>query len=381
MKSVLNKKIIFTSLIIAGFIACTSSSSSSSATRTVNSLTSDGSSISTAFGGTCVQLTRDVSSCKSSREDLGLSDDWLSFSCNVELGLADSSKNSVTSYDSATYITVTFTGVPAHPSNFFPSSGSYSFDANDYTVTGDYTDRYEDYTPTSANPNTLAQQSFVLYIPKSPSSSTHANKGLGVTGVTIDGIPIYSSLASGSDNIFKEAGSFDQCQGHPDSSSKYHYHSEPYSVNYQSSNVIGIMRDGYFIYGRYDYGGSTDLDTSNTSSDEFIYGGHVGTVPSTGTGSVFHYHVVYAKGCDHRTTDGSTIYADDGNYTTDSATNPCTGPTTGGTTVEVYFLSGFGNGGIFMTVPTASDNSGTMKNSTAASRSYYGSMAGDCTGC
>lgn len=59
------------------------------------------------------------------------------------------------------------------------------------------------------------------------------------------------------------------------------------------------MRDGFFIYGRYDYGSSTDVDVSNTSSNEYIYGGHVGTAPTTGTGSRFHYHATKFLGCYH----------------------------------------------------------------------------------
>jgi hypothetical protein len=191
-------------------------------------------------------------------------------------------------------------------------------------------------------------------------------------------VPIYNSLASSTDNIFAEAGSFDQCQGHPDSSSKYHYHSEPYGISYQDSNLIGVMRDGYFVYGRYDHSSTTDIDVTNASSDAYIYGGHVGTVPTSGTGNVFHYHATKAYGCYHRS--GNTIYADDGNVTVDGS-NPCTGPTSGGTPVTAYFLTGHGNGGTFMTVPTAADNSGTMTNHTVATRKYYGSVAGSCTGC
>lgn len=368
-------------LVILFLWACSDSSSlSSSLTRAVNALATDSTDIGTAFGGTCTSKTRDVSSCKAAREALGFEDEWLYFSCNVVLGLADASKNEVTSMAAATFITVKATGLPAHKSNFYPTTGTYSFSAYDYTVSGNYTDMYEAYSPSSGNPNLIAQQSYVLYIPKSPTSGTHANKSFGVTGISIDGVAIFNSLAAGDDNIFQEAGSFDECQGHPDAQSRYHYHSEPYALSYQDSKLIGIMRDGFFVYGRYEYGGNTDLDVTNTSSDAFIYGGNIGPSPLTGKGNQWHYHAIPAKGCVHRIGSGTTIWADDGNFTVDGS-NPCVGPTAGGTVVDVYFLSGFGNGGAFATPPTPVDNGGVMQNNTAATRAYWGSVEGDCTGC
>ena len=380
---VLSAVVVCAVLAAAVTISCSSnnastSSSTSTSTRAVNANLTTVTSVTSPYGGTCTKTTRDTSSCQSARTALSLSGDWLSFSCNVVLGLATSSFASTTNYASATYVSVTFTGVPDHTSNYYPTSGSYSFSANSYTVTGTYSSMYSAYTTSYPNPNTLSQQSYIMYIPISPTSATHASMGMGVVGVAIDGTPIYNSLAASTDNIYAEAGSFDQCQGHPDSSSKYHYHSEPYPISYQDSNLVGVMRDGYFVYGRYDYGGSSDIDVSNTGSDAYIYGGHVGTAPSTGTGSRFHYHATKGYGCYHR--NGSTIYADDGNVTVDG-TSPCTGPTAGGTIVTAYFLTGHGNGGTFLSVPTATDNGGTMRNPTAAQRYYYGSAAGSCTGC
>lgn len=371
--------------VLAGIWACSGGSSSSGggsssgSTRAINAnLTTVGTV--TVTGGSCTKTTRDTSSCQSARTALGLSGDWLSFSCNVVLGLANASLASVTTYASATYVTVTAVGLPDHKSNFYSTSGTYSFTANSYTVTGNYADMNKSFTPSFPNPNTTAQQSYVFYIPISPVSTTHASMAMGPVGVAIDGTPIYNNLAANSDNIFAEAYSFDECQGHPANGGTYHYHSEPYAISYQDSNLVGVMRDGYFIYGRYDYNGSTDLDVSNTSSTAYIYGGHVGASPTTGTGNVFHYHATKNRGCYHRNTAGTTVYADDGNITV-NGTNPCSGPTAGGTDTTVYFMSGHGNGGTFATPPTATDNSGTMLNATPATRSYYGSVAGTCTGC
>ena len=362
--------------IMAAVAACSSSGtgiSSTTSSRAINANVTLGTSITTAYGGTCQKITRDVSSCQAARTALGLTGDWLKFSCNVVLGLATSSMTSTTSYSGATYVTVTFYGLPDHTSNFYPTTGTYSFTANGYTVTGSYNSMYSAYTTTYANPNSIAQQSFIMYIPINPVSTTHASQAMGPVGVSIDGVPIYNNLAATTDNIFAEAGSFDQCQGHPsgENGGTYHYHSEPYTISYQDSNFIGVMRDGYFVYGRYDYGGSTDIDVSNTSSDAYIYGGHVGTSPTDGTGSRFHYHATKFVGCYHMS--GTSHYSDDGNTTCSLGT--------GGTLVTAYFLTGHGNGGVFQTVPSSTVDGPAMVKNTAATRNYYGSVAGTCTGC
>lgn len=338
------------------------------------------STVDTAYGATCDKVTRDVSSCKAAREALGLTGDWLSFSCAVELSLADASKSAVTSYASATYVVLKSVGLPDHLSNYYPTSGNYTFTSNSKSYTGTYSSMYSAYTTTYPNPNTLSQQSYTAYIPINPVATSHATMAMGAVGFAIDGSALFSTLAANTDNIFAEAGSFDKCQGHPEQLGQYHYHTEPYTISYQDTNLIGVMRDGYFVYGRYDNGGTTELDVSSKTSDAYIYGGHTGTAPTTGTGSRFHYHATKHYGCYHRTIGASpTVYADDGNVTVDG-TDPCTGPTSGGTKVTAYFVSGHGNGGTFATLPTPTDAT-AMKNTTAAIRYYYGSVAGDCAAC
>lgn len=382
----LNWKTAAVALAGAGMIAtasCSSSSSGDSSSTTTYDRAVDAyqtfvQTISTSFGGsnagTCRQVSRDTSSCQAARTALGLSGDWLKFSCNVTLGLATSGGASTTTYGSATYVTVTFYAIPDHTSNYFPTSGSYSFTANGMSVGGTYSSMYTAYTTAYTDPNVIAQQSYVLSIPINPTSGTHASQGMGVIGVSIDGIPLYNNLAANTDNIFAEAGSFDTCQGHPsnEGGGNYHYHSEPYSISYQDSNTIGVMRDGYFIYGRYDNGSTSDI-TLTAGSDEYIYGGHVGAVPSDTSTSRFHYHATKFTGCYHQS--GSQHYTDDGNTTCSLGT--------GGTLVTAYFLTGHGNGGVFATVPTGSQvvGGGTMVKNTAATRNYYGSVAGPCTGC
>ena len=365
-------------------------------TRTLNALNTATSTV----NNSCTLVTRDTTSCQAARTALGLSGNWLKFSCNVTLGLTDSSGNSTTTYSKASNVTVAFVDLPDHSSNYYSTSGSYSFTANSSSVSGSFQDLTNSYVPSYPNPANIAQQSITMSIPINPShwSSTQA-MDLGQTGVTINGVAIYSNLANAADSIYTEEASFDQCKGHPstENGGTYHHHSEPYSISYNDNKLIGVMRDGYFIYGRKDYDGtdvsatwtSTSSLSSTTGTDMlYVYGGHAGTDPQTGTGNTFHYHLTQFTGCLHYTGTGSSLthYPDDG-----STTCFCTGNT--GSLLTAYFLTGHGTGGTFSTPSTATVSNGsatcvynsttyttTLQSSTAGVRYYYGTP-GACSGC
>ncbi len=365
------------------FMSCAkstdSTTTSTSSTRAINANISSLLSVTTPYGGTCEQLTRDTSSCKSAREALGLSGNWLNFSCNVVLGLATSSGSSTTTFSNATYVTVTIVDLPDYTSNYYETSGSYSFTANGYTVAGTFASVYSAYTTTYPDPSTISSQSISMNIPISPTSSGTKTMSAGIVGVSINGIGIYNNLADATDNIFAEAGSFDQCQGHP-ANGQYHYHSEPYSISYNDSSLIGVMRDGFFIYGRKDYNGSIPgstsmLQTAGTSSTLYKYGGHTGVDPISNSGNTFHYHLTEWEGCYDRT--GATKSPDDGE--TNDTLNTGVTASCAGTWVDTWFMTGHGNGGAFMTVPTGL-NSQSPSQTTAGIRYYYGTP-GTCTGC
>ena len=61
-------------------------------------------------------------------------------------------------------------------------------------------------------------------------------------------------------------------------------HSEPYSITQDDSNFVGVMRDGYPVYGRRDPSGMvpTDLDA---------FGGHTSVTVDSPSVAVYHDHV------------------------------------------------------------------------------------------
>ena len=207
-----------------GSSSSSSSSSSSgggSTTRLLTAFTSPtGKTVVTGFAttaGSCAQVTEDTSSCKAARQALGLSGNWLEFSCNVVEGLADASMAATTSMSNAAYVTLSVVSLPNYASNYYATTGSYSFSANGYTVEGDFSALNQSYTTYFPNPNFLQVQALTVPIPLSPAPSASKSQPMvgGPVGVAKNGVIIYDSAAGGTDSIFAESGSFDQCGGHP----------------------------------------------------------------------------------------------------------------------------------------------------------------------
>jgi hypothetical protein len=205
----------------------------------------------------CAVLTRDTSACQAGRSAQGLTGAWLKFSCRVTL----------TAMPSAVppYISASADSQPDYTSNYFPTTNAC----------------YAAYTTAFPDPNQVMAQSLIVKMPKVP-NTTNTKMGLGPVGIAVNGVAIFDNQAAPGDDIFKEAGSFDRCGGHPAPGGSYHYHGEPYAISSDDANLIGVLRDGYFVYGRRDQDGS--LPTLD------LNGGHVGTTADSPT-AVYHYHL------------------------------------------------------------------------------------------
>ena len=142
---------------------------------------------------------------------------------------------------------------------------------------------YEQYSGATRNPNNLTAQNYIVNFPVTPSTLPQSMARTAVVGLALNGVPIFGNFAAPGDDIFTEARTFDRCGAHPQNIGKYHYHSEPYALSYDDSNFVGVMRDGYPIYGRKDEDGSAPtLDA---------YGGHTGVTADSSALPVYHYHV------------------------------------------------------------------------------------------
>ncbi len=250
------------------WIGCSSSSTDVAATSTSCTLTDNTTATSTVSTNGCTLVTRDTTSCQASREAQGLSGFWLKFSCRVTL---------TKSGDTVTIVT---DGQPDHKSPYFATTNAC----------------YEAGFPTgrSANPNTLGSQNISLtvdYTPSAPSTTAGTAMSMGVIGIALNGVAIFSNAAAPGDDIYAEVATFDKCEGHP-AGTMYHYHTEPTTATNSDNNFIGVMTDGYPIYGRYD-ANSTNPTLDQATGGTSVGGGHLGTTVDSPSTSVYHYHVNY----------------------------------------------------------------------------------------
>jgi len=126
--------------------------------------------------------------------------------------------------------------------------------------------------------------SYSLRVPANPSlASSSSATGLGAIGMAISGAMIYNDEEGPNIPLNNAVGSLDYTGAHTGPQS-YHYHLEPTAWTNDDDNLVGIISDGFFIYGRKCHSTGTyptDLDAS---------GGHISTTQHS-TEAEYHYHI------------------------------------------------------------------------------------------
>lgn len=167
--------------------------------------------------------------------------------------------------------------------------------------TGKYPiDRGSDAYKYDRNPNSIARQDMLFDLPSNPTLG-NASCTPGAVGILLSGAVLFNALdAPGRDANAWETQ--DKCQGHPQESGIYHYHSVSTCVDAKAlpdghSALVGYALDGFGIYGRKGEGGkelsSDDLDECH---------GHTHTIEWDGKQvEMYHYHATwdfpYTIGC------------------------------------------------------------------------------------
>lgn len=173
-------------------------------------------------------------------------------------------------------------GLPSHMTGTFPIQAS---------------DPAHAYDP---NPNTIAPQTIAWGLPGNPQVNATPTCTGGVIGVLLTGARLFNAV----DGENRDALAWeiqDSCQGHPENSGAYHYHSVSSCVQKdtpgQHSPQVGYAADGFGIYGNQGEGGAA---LTNADLDECH--GHIHAVMVNGISvSQYHYHATkefpYTLGC------------------------------------------------------------------------------------
>lgn len=183
------------------------------------------------------------------------------------------------SFDGAS-ITIESDGLPNHTSPFWASDNSLYIDP----IIAD---------PDAMSPGAIRAGDISVTVPAAPEKATTSSAtGLGAIGIAVTGAPIFNGqegpTASLTENI---ANGFDYAGGHMGPTG-YHYHTESVDIEENTTlsvddeKLVGIMSDGFLIYGRKcnatdDY--PTDLDTS---------GGHSSATQHSEGEEFYHYHII-----------------------------------------------------------------------------------------
>lgn len=176
-----------------------------------------------------------------------------------------------------------FTGndLPNHPTGIFPVSPN------------------DDAYAVDRNPNSIQEQTVSFSIPANPTAAAQPNCVGGEVGIMLSGVVIFSAFdAAGRDAPAHEVQ--DACDGHPQQSGFYHYHSlSDCFVDTASghSALMGYAFDGFGIYGYY---GEDGKELTNEDLDECH--GHTHVIEWDGRlVEMYHYHAThefpYVVGC------------------------------------------------------------------------------------
>jgi len=149
------------------------------------------------------------------------------------------------------------------------------------------------------NPNSIKEQSISFSIPAIPTVAVQPTCVGGEVGVLLSGVLIFSSFdAEGRDAVAHEVQ--DNCEGHPQESGYYHYHSLSDCIKDTTtghSALVGYAFDGFGIYGYY---GEDGKELTDADLDEC----HGHTHPIEWNGQMvemYHYHATrefpYVVGC------------------------------------------------------------------------------------
>ena len=211
----------------------------------------------------------------------------------LHLAFAEFSDNT-NIYLSGNNVVIETSGLPNHTSPYWSNTTERSITGpmgNVITTPAAATNHPLFVEPTATSYTSMApgniddfNGSYTLTVSANPSlASSSSSTGLGSIGIAVSGATIYNDEEGPNIPLEGAVGSLDYTAAHTGPQS-YHYHLETKAWSNDDEKLIGIIADGFFLYGRKcNSTGAypTDLDAS---------GGHTSTTQHTSTAE-HHYHI------------------------------------------------------------------------------------------
>lgn len=172
--------------------------------------------------------------------------------------------------NNGTTVTIETTGLPNHETVYWGEGNDLYRDEPDVAL-----------TPSIMSSNNNASTITVDAVPNLIGNTSQTQ--LGTIGIAVSGSALFNDQEGGG-TLDQAAASLDWTGAHI-GPGVYHYHLEPVAFSNDDANLVGILLDGVFLYGRRDYPSNdypTDLDES---------GGHFGPTPHNLDGE-YHYHII-----------------------------------------------------------------------------------------
>ena len=170
-----------------------------------------------------------------------------------------------------TKVTIETTGLPNHTSVYWGAGNAlYKEEPNVET------------TPSLMSSNNNATTITVDATPNLTGSSVSTQ--LNTIGIAVSGASIFNDQ-EGNGALSSAAASLDWTGAHI-GPGVYHYHLEPKAFSNDDANLVGILLDGVFLYGR-----KCNL-TGNYPADLDASGGHTSVTQYTSGLQEYHYHII-----------------------------------------------------------------------------------------
>ncbi len=211
--------------------------------------------------------------CSNDSNDLVIQDNASEEEAPTELHAAYAAfnPNATTIYLDGTEVVIETTGLPNHETVYWGEGNALYRDEPDV-----------DLTPSIMSSNNNATTIRVDAIPNFTGNTVDTQ--LNTIGIAVSGASIFNDQ-EGNGPLNQAAASLDWTGAHI-GPGVYHYHLEPLAFTDDDENLVGILLDGVFLYGRKCHASGTyptDLDSS---------GGHTTATQYTEGEEEYHYHII-----------------------------------------------------------------------------------------